>query len=443
MPKIASALLLLTLALSSFEAAGQSRYRVEKINKVDFILPPKSKLKTKGDGGNVVAKYRYHFVTLKNLRNSYLGAAEQVEVADYYYNERPGGKVDEVSAGDPFESFKVPGSEFCAVLYSGENVTLRIDYEAVLANHKSPYAAPRDGNEIIEMFSKLGVNLLEHFSQKEKDTAHPWPTGISQNVVEKVYELMPVPQPASLARYGMVVTDYESFVLINPKILLLVDNVEKSYLEPERNSDWQFNLLGQTLIPMNRGEDGSLVQSPFLKLANRLSETKLKDGSTLQASSADVQMSAQLAQSRFIAIYQEGFKRNNSKADIGADDCQEAELNHTVCNAELLLFKNADKEFFDCMNLFKPANRCRNNKHIISSAFGPRSLITPVIYVLLNGEPQLVKLNSTLRFLSQRHDLPPLKRLKVYRKHRGGYRRVDGFGGDLLLLPNDKVSFKQ
>jgi hypothetical protein len=83
----------------------------------------------------------------------------------------------------------------------------------------------------------------------------------------------------------------------------------------------------------------------------------------------------------------------------------------------------------------------KKNKTLLSSSFGARNLITPVIPVTINGNEKMVNLNSTIDILKQNGDMPSINNFKIYRIFKGKYCKVKFINDTFILLPNDKIIF--
>lgn len=458
MLKIAKAsVLLLTLTLFSFKAFGQDRFRVESFSlstgeQVEFVLPPKSKLKV--ERGDVVSKYQYHFVRVSNLSGDYPKQVAALNESKYYYSRHIEGKDEEVA----FDT-AVKGCAACMIGYlpadkgaKKEGFVLRIDYSHFLAILKS--------EDVVNAFGDMAVALLNHFSLEE--SSNGWPVTLSQNIVGKVFELLPVPQRASLLRYGVNIGDKGTFILLNPGIVLKVDDV--SIVRPGTGG-FHYQLSGETIIRTYRDSRGNIKQLPFIDYDKQtLPNNVMPDFGVLQASSGDIQLSESLKGKPYIALYQKTFKRNNSNANDGS--CRRVEeMQGSKCNSMLLhaaklgafldasapdrvkidldnlatlldAFSLRDDGTMPCEDTKDCAKRAEN---IVRSYFGTRSLITPLITVHLNGYPTLLDLNTTLFEFSSRYSLPA--KLVFSRLRNGKYHRFKQLSAGTVLLPGDRISF--
>ena len=386
-----------------------------KNGSVDFIFPPDSNLKF--DNGKLTAKYRYHFVKITNLSGDYRGSVRAIENAEYYYSKKERGK----ETGVTFDS--LPGDYNWVAISSGSNteIIIRLNYASFLDASLA---------EMAEEFQKLGSVLLLRLSAREHATA----PSISQTIVEKVFERVPVPSEASLGRFVSEQDEEKSFVLINPKIKVRVDTVEKVVA----GNDWNYSLRGTQIVEIGRNQKGKIVQTPFLIFDDSLPNNEINNSATdiLQSSTADIQMSKALQSCQFLFLFQESFKKNNKKAaDTGSTDC--ANSTATQCNSVFHHFDQVRLQQEAASGKLALDFGMANYK----SVFGERNLVTPLITIFLNGRPLDVPLYTTWDQLMDKYPIPPDARL--YRTFEREYERVDmpEYAGEMALLPNDRISF--
>jgi len=310
-----------------FQCYSQGKYKIKfTICKGEFIIPPKSHWGYKKNGEKKRGHDQYYYVMFYGLSKDYLKSISELYFTDYwsgntdYFEEnkmpkhkksllnrkikQQGSKLIELK---DFES-TVDSLPFkCSPLDTNNSVYfIQIDYDALLKGIKP--------QQIDSNFFQLAKALLIEISGKED--GYGWPKSISQNLVEKLFELIPIPQEASLARYSFIKNDRYSFVLLNPKILMMVDVTERVRTRWDGGIDlkyWQMNYYGQIPIRFFRGEKGKIIQTPFLNFSNKQlpsnssSNPKIQN-STLQASSADIQLTSGLKDRNFLGLFQHDLK---------------------------------------------------------------------------------------------------------------------------------------
>src|SRR5690606_15105547 len=250
---------------------------------------------------------------------------------------------------------------------------------------------------------------------------------LSQDIVEKVIELIPIPQEASLTRYVAQIDEDKSSVLLNAKIKLKVDAVEKI----DTKNGWQFNLVGSTFVLINRNKDGKIIQTPFIEFTGKFPNNDMNNkNEILQASTADIQFSNKLEDCPYVFLFQNNFKPNNSYPSMGSTDCKNTDNDAIACNTILSHFKS---------HQLSTENNISNNSSYQSS-FGTTNLITPIITIVTNHQPYDIPLNTNLGQL--RTQKPMYLHMKMYRLHNGGYKRIKHPSNNLILLPNDKIISK-
>jgi len=155
---------------------------------------------------------------------------------------------------------------------------------------------------------------------------------------------------------------------------------------------------------------------------------------TLQASTADIQLSQDLNKQKYLYLFQNNFKRNNSNTTSNADD------NDFSQNNSLLLFNSLiDNSFINSVDQTMPVPQ--NIKGTMYSSFGMRNLINPVIPVIINNTNTLINLNSTLGIIKDQGIIPSIKNIKVYRIYKNSYKKIKSLTNSLILLPTDKIEF--
>lgn len=333
--KIILTFLILLSASSTFgqiEVLSRKSYKIEKLTyspdfntpaqqppktfESEFILPPRSDLKF--DNNNRLKEdYRFHFVRIGSLSSDYLTSLEslqEMKESDYRHRKTPDFEACpncRSECGVKPESCIVKGNFYDLNFRDKSAVELRINYEKVFRETCNWNDTDTSCNEKLKkLFDDFAIDLLKKISER-KDVS--WPPFICQNIVEKIFEVIPQPQESVLARYGLVRDDSNSFILLNPYFSLLVDNVAKvNWIDDDPNA-WQMNLVGQSRIPFRRDSMGKVLQIPFITSQRAPNNFLRVSGNVgLLASSGDLQLSGQTKDENFFAIAYSPFKRNNS-----------------------------------------------------------------------------------------------------------------------------------
>jgi hypothetical protein len=278
-----------------------------------------------------------------------------------------------------------------------------------------------------------------------------WPHGIGQAIAEKIFENIPVLPELALKRYLWNANDQFAFVLLNPKIALQIDNVvkerpdlpysAKNNPQPENDRFWAFDLVGTTVIQFYRGEDGNLLQTPFLSPAGPLQTNylgnikKAKTTPVLQASTIDIQLSSDLKVSHFFSLYQGKLKPNNGQAENGSPDGNI----FNSSNSALFFNDHLNADFFKALP--RQATATEDSLAFRISVFGQRSVITPMLQIYIQKASVLIKLGSSIGILKQQNIVPDLDEICVHRLFKGSYRKIKHAGDDLRLLPGDRLTY--
>jgi len=260
-----------------------------------------------------------------------------------------------------------------------------------------------------------------------------WAPSISQDIVEKVFDMIPLSGEASLSRYVSRSDDQKSYVLLNPKIILRVDTVERD----EKKESWNYRLLGTVDIKINRDKNGFLTQNSFFQDRNVRPTNLLPNGNlknfVLQAGTGDIQFSQSLKTTPYIFLYQINLKHNSKSTNTGG--CLQTDDDNRInCNSQLWHFDNlttlASNEGLD---LDLDAAK-------YSSSFGFRNLINPMVEIWIREGRVQIPLRTSFLQLSNQSPIP--FSAKIYRLWRGEYHRVKGDDlGSLILLPGDRITF--
>lgn len=474
---------ILILILSGFlnHSYGQSSYQIKPFaDKGDFIYPPHSKLKHSCKKTTVKKSCRYQYIyidSLKMTHGDYYSVVNLLNNAEYFTSKYSIDKICfdtecygcyDNSKGTVKPSFnktkRLPNSKtitklqielnkkiadnsiatgskicdiitcnvgsFCKIKYSYDQKAflLQIDYGSIIDGQTEVVISDR--------FFEVAKDLLVEFNKREgtETNGFGWPTSISQDVVEKVYEIIPTPNKASLSRYISQINNEKSFILLNPKISLKVDAVE--IITDESTGDWQYRLLNSNLITTTKDNSGNIIQNPFLHFekseANALPDNKFNGKKILQASYGDIQLSSTLNKCPFIFLQQKSFKKNNINSSDAT--CAGYERNMFECNSILLHFDNLGS-FYDAGN-----NLIDESKAEYLSSFGFRNLITPQINIILNSHFLGIPLNTTFNQLKHQQNLP--YSFTILRLWKGKYVKVKLINtSEIILLPADIIKY--
>lgn len=409
-------ILLILFSNLFIQSYAQCSYRIKKNkDKGDFIIPPKSNFSlTKSN--SVKNKFKYQFITIDKLNDvNYYEVIKNLNEAKSYYC-----KKDKHSSTDT----KI-NSVYIKYDNANSKVTIQIDWSSIIDNHSK--------DEIKVCIFELAKDLLIEFASHENKEGFNWPISISQSIVEKVFELIPIPQEASLSRYIAQVDKEKSFVLLSPKIKLKVDATDTL---TDKNDDWQYRLINSNIIKLLKDSRGNTIQTPFIQFQSKsvghMPTNNITNKGILQASSADIQLSSTLNQCPFIFLVQNKFKKNSKISNTDCTLCGGKEWNMDECNSVLYHYKTIHKDFHD--------DGLDKNKIDYSSAFGYRNLITPLINIYLNNNSLDIVLGTTLSQLKLQQNLP--KNLKILRLYKGIYKIVNLKSGcDIILLSSDVLKF--
>jgi len=329
------------------------------------------------------------------------------------------------------------GSKICDIntWSDGKSCEIKYSYDQKAFLLQIDYGSIIDGKtelEIRERFFEIAKDLLIQFQKREGSgvDGFGWPTSISQDVVEKVFELIPIPNQSSLLRYVAQIDNDKSFVLLNPKIKLKVDAIEKV----KDGSNWYFNLLGTTIITINRDDNGKIIQNPFHKFQVKgMPSNQVNAKTVLQSSTEDIQLSESLRDCPFIFLWQNNLKHNNKTSSPGG--CVNSETDLINCNSQLW--------HFDDLSSFYTTDGTKDldyNYVKYISSYGYRNLIIPVIDITVNGN--LIQCPLGLNLNQLRNQLAIPLSFKIYRFWNGKYVKIQANNlNNLILLPNDKIIF--
>ncbi len=446
----AKALLFLIAGLSMTTISNaQPNYRVRVRNGVEYILPPASNLLFRKDS---VPKDRftYFYIVIQNLGGDYSAAVNSIRQAqswhgsiDYFTttSARIGERLHDAISGKGCQCNTCDGQTFKIGPLDpiGQSIFIQLNYRQLTL----PGPAPR--------FDKLARDLLLALYSFETKAGNvcpgsiTWPPGISQEIIEKIFELVPVPQASSLSRFAFTANNVESFVLLNPKIILKVDR-QSLYTPKNPPEKWNYNLESQVLITFYKNDQGQIRQIPFLQLNTGMnddpfpSNSLIKDDnySALLTSSGDLQLSENTRWSHYIALYQNYMKRNSHASSRGVDDNARSEDKDAFIGNTMLLLNNNLAVLLTTPGDPSHVKATFASGAILNAGFS-RTLMQPMIHITLNGTPTTVQLGSSLSMLSQH--IPIGDSFTLYRLHQGKFKKIKYANPATLLLPGDKISF--
>lgn len=406
------------------QSCGQGAIKVISIDKKgDFIIPPniRSILTCKG---NLKSKYYDFVIRINNLDSNYNQCLNNISKADICEGEFltiSGEPTDNIT---PTE-VKAP---YCFIKSNSTSIEIKIHFHKIFHN-------PTD-SDIAKACQQLSHELLTQISQLE--TTHSWAPSISQNIIEKVFELIPIAQEASLARYIYVNNQSNSsaFILLNPKLSLELDLTNKREVVVGGTTEFKYQWTGLTSFNFKRDEDGKVKQNDFAHFPNSSKPNNLliDNNIYLISSFADIASSNQLKDKPYVAYFQPTPKRNNGpKSDQGpyfiTDD---KEL--LIGNSFLVHFTSAELSTLTFANL-----DFTKSDTYTKTIFGERNSAKVFFTIFVNNSAYQVQINSTLSDLTW---IP--ENAKIYRKFGKLYKPIKLYNNsaDIKLLPFDQIIFK-
>ena len=526
MKKITTSIYLCSILF--FQCCGQSNYRVEQLgDKGTFIYPPHSHLKLESKKLESGCTFQYIYIDSIKMKNgTYYSVLDELisgKNTEYFTSS---SSIEEIcfdtqcSGCDNKKSkqlvltsskFKIKkrkpnanttkyytksGSDLkedhndnCGITEgSGTNfkvkysfdqkaLLLQIDYGNIINNHTP--------DEIKNSFFELSKNLLLEFSKHEKNqtASYDWFTSISQNLVEKIFERIPIPQEASLARFGLRQETSFSLLPLNPKIHLRVDHstlydsrtsddVTNTHLyldylktlldtndtDPEKKSpivqvplernkikdmlqtnSWRFQFTGQSIISYTKFQDSNgdvfFKFDPFLgNTFNRIGATnKFPNSSTRYlASSIDIDFTTEVNKSKYFLLFQK-YLRGNNNISLPEDDdyYQCCRRNPNRCNSLILFRKDLSElnsDFDDCESISDFA------------IFGERNPIVPLILIEINSNKFFLPVGYTVFDLISNGYIKAAFTLK--REFSGATKSFKNPNLKTILLPGDVIKIK-
>jgi len=485
-------ILLGLITLITFHSFGQGNYKVKPSgSKGEFIIPPDSYWGYRENGKKKCGYDQYYYVLFYGLTKDYLKT-----ISELYYTEYWSGNIDyfaktklpkhknnllnrkikeqnaqlinlssfkSTSSGKPFQ---------CSPLDDKNSVYfIQIDYNSLLTGSRE---------QIVSNFSQLAKDLLNEISGKEG--TYTWPTSISQNLVEKVFELIPIPQESSLARYGLRQDASFSLLPLNPKIHLRVDHstlydsrtsddvtnthlyldylkalLDTNDIDHEKTSpivqvplerdkiesvlqstSWRFQFTGQSIISYTKFQDNN--GDVFFKFDPFISSDFSRTGVTnnfpdasrrLLSSSIDLEFTQDISKSNYLFLFQKYQRGTNSNSSSPGAIGRCCRTNPLRCNS--LIFYRDDlalmnSNFSDCDEITDYA------------IFGERSPIVPLILIEINSNKLFIPFGYTVFDLISNGYIKAAFRLK--REFSGTTTTLKNPTLKTILLPGDVIKSK-
>jgi len=451
-----------------FFQSCDTSYKIIKSKDIgEFIVPPDTYWGFKENGEKKYGYDRYYYILFCGLSDKYVNSVSALNKTiswsgddDYFIKEcsqlkRKAKEKDEKVEFSNLSSYTLTSELFkCAPINNQKSgYLIQIDCDSLIITENEKQTS--------ENFKKLAKDLLIKISEKE--TEYRWPTSISQNIVEKVFEHIPVPQEASLARYGWEVTKEYSMLLLNPKISLDVEisSLSWSNFPKPPGEHWYYTLVTKTNINFYRDESGKIYQLPFVQFSNNTMPSnsfigkdpnqQMDPTTILLNNSGDLQLSENSKNKHFVVLFQDYMKQNSNYSNRGTDDSRKGDQKDRYSgNSILLLNDNLDL-------LLKGANEKTNVKAAYNSQGYnykndsddyedkdydkySRTLITPVIIIYYNNFPVTIKLGSNTSILNQQYNFG--NQFSIYRSFNGKYIKIKkSSDSNIVFLPGDKIIY--
>ncbi|HMG67040.1 MAG TPA: hypothetical protein VK588_05105 [Chitinophagaceae bacterium] len=420
-----------------------SSYKIVSTPKGDFIQSPDCKLRMTRAGS---PKDNYQYIIFYNVTDRYELSVNNLNNAiawsgntDYFASD----DKDHAQIADKIDVHKMKKAISRSTLplsINAQAITTPA-YKSATLDSNSIYFIQFDYNnllspgtslEIDNNFKSLSRNLYQEISSNEDEHGFKWAVTLSQNLVGKIWEEIPIPQTSSLYRYYYNKNDNNSTIVLDPSFTLKVDQVRK-VLNDNKNG-YYYLKIGDYDVNFSRNEMGFSVQN---KLVSRdgpspRPNNHFADNTYLISSFSDIQNSEELKKRPYIVLFDPLIKRNSKpQSDTGLyNNLPGDDQTISIGNSVLLNLMATEFSTLDFSAITSPAK-------YINSVFGLRSPVKLEITVYINSEPFRVQLNSTIKDIQNR--LP--EKIQLYRKFGKGYEKVAGDLSNLILLPNDQIKF--
>lgn len=397
-----------------------------------FLLPPGAKIAKEGFifpknqlEFQTKSRFQYQSLTISGLNeNDFNAVVSNVKKGTYL------SKKGTVLGSSPKPSMK---GYFKYEISSNHNdLKIEIDMDDFVTNKY--FKAGQYDNPYYQLAKDL-YETLSGFETSSLNNRNGWSYGVTQSIVEKLFESLPIPQIAVLDQYLYSRTKDCSYNLLDPKIWLFVDDVSK--IQPTLDKKfWQMNLDAVSLHKFYRNEDGLIRQIISGNWQDALKTTNYVDnatGTVLVASSGDIQFSSVLNIRPYVGVYNGPLKPNNTvsdNADKYADKFSER-------NSFMFFNYKFDDAFYASVIDTNPLT----NKAIIPAVYGLRNLIVSMIQIKVDHAPEPVQLGSTLGILQQQNEIPDVKGIVVKRHFKDGFKEIANPPSDFIFLPGDEVEY--
>ncbi len=417
----------------------QGKFRAKSVNNIPFILPPQAKLGKEGIFGNKQSlqfhsRFRYHRIIVKAIdKTSYESFESALRKATHEHDSKA---ITPARLLSDFETTDYHGDSLnpsARVFFSDKNdgFILELDYGQVMTAGPAVY------------FNDLSAQLLKLFLQKETG-ATAWPAGICQEIVWKIYSLLPVPVSSATAALGQIRTTAYSLLLLHPRIALRVDHTVLEdrtvrLAEGASEPNWKYVMTGQSIIHLDKVQNSKgevfFRQLPFLHRdidRSLLYDNTYRESFVHQSSSGDLELSARTSIAPFLFLYLRHFQGNNSGSTPPSstiDDCCRFDKG-MHCNS-LLLFRGNLNE------LITPVDYCTTEIKDYAS-FGQHALIAPVIPVYIDGGLTYQPLGLKLSDLVRKNVVTTNNKLE--REYRNEYTLFKKKNNNVCLLPGDRIT---
>ncbi|MFH6994568.1 hypothetical protein [Flavobacterium sp. FlaQc-48] len=410
-------LLLWSPCVSSYCQCG---YKIEKPNnKSEYIVPPAIKKLACGSG-NLKHKYEDFTVTIGQLSDNYYHCVDRIENAIVAHSKRKAGC----------------DGQLADIHTSDISITINIHFHKIYEN----------GNPAGQAY-QLAMELLTKIDRDPNKKE--WAKSITQNIVEKVFEVIPVPQEASLARFGYFEHDLYSVILLNPKFQLkasLASRTEKKVAGTKHLlMDWD----GTSSLSFYRSGKGDIKQLPYLKLDKAKFASNLIGGDIKHldensqdvlvayyniAGSSDLELSSKITNSPYIALFHPLMKSGNLEEELATNDINACCVTIYDCNPQVVLND-------DITSLFSP-KKCAAGIPIYPNVgvVGERSEMEVQYTIYKDNSPMSIPFNTNVEQLVNKGLLT--YNIEIFRVFNGRLVKLEiteSAKKTLLLLPNDRI----
>jgi hypothetical protein len=420
--------------ISSLTLFGQGKFRVKEIgglpaDKSVFVLPPHTQVARHGfwpwTGRTYKPgrRFRYQRVILDGLGNNYSNSLYKLQDAKYEFAKKA---IKDRRRHAYAVRYKLkPVGNFASIYYTddGKRIIFELDYDTLIA---------QPGNEA---FQDASILLLNSLLELQAQNHFIWPPVLTQDIVEKCMELLPLPVEQVLARFGYRENQRHTTILLGPKVFLSVDGAVREGGE----TDFTYSPTIQYMVGFERDRNtgdrgGRIKPKPYLTLNPPVftdNYINADSGWVNIASSADIELSTPLNGNDFWALYQPIFKRNvHSAADRPTLGDPPAIANSYIIASDSTSY------------LYKNPGATRPPRYAFAAWFGQRSFLTPLFPLNLNGQFIFRTVKYRLQDLQAGALVP--RDASLYREYKGIYKKVKGKKQQLsgvILLPGDKISF--